>query len=394
MTGNQAERSDRFIELPARMVLTSEGIKAFQKAGTPVQRVLNREGVPREGLEAPRFNGKTAQKLVMNSLLEEICTQLPDMLSRRYQIISTTNLIVYAILYKKLSPSLGKMMFESQIVRDFNRKNPKNSIVDLKHVNLEQANALFQKHPGLFEKIENDIRQLVEARIQARSGIEDEDRQAMAMSLPKFLAWIDRRIWFLYYVIFQTSMRDQMRNVFAGMIARYLEHTRLATHLSHLVMEFIQNAEKAHFERLIVRAGMAARDEVDKFLRDSENRKKVIAAAIKTKQHLDISWNMNPERLSVGQHYRVQITISNFGLIEDDVRDALVRKMKTNVDGIGISDFYTGGDGDPDKLGAGLGLLYNSYLEDLCKQEGINYRCSIYPEPRLEKTTVRIEMAL
>ena len=103
---------------------------------------------------------------------------------------------------------------------------------------------------------------------------------------------------------------------------------------------------------------------------------------------------MNPERLSVGQHYRVQITISNYGLIEDDVRDALVRKMKTNVDGIGISDFYTGGDGDPDKLGAGLGLLYNSYLEDLCKQEGINYRCTIYPEPRLEKTTVRIEMAL
>ena len=119
----------------------------------------------------------------------------------------------------------------------------------------------------------------------------------------------------------------------------------------------------------------------------------VIGAAAKARQLLDLSWNMNPERMSVGQQYRIQISISNFGIIDDRVRLDLAKKMKTNVDGIRISDFYTGGD-DPEKLGAGLGLLYNSYLEDICKNEGIQYRCNIYPEPAKEKTTVRIEISL
>ena len=65
--------------------------------------------------------------------------------------------------------------------------------------------------------------------------------------------------------------------------------------------------------------------------------------------------------------------------------------MKTDTAGIALADFYedTGGG---DKLGAGLGLLYNSYLEDVCREKGIRYFCTLYPEPRLEKTTVTLDL--
>ncbi|MCB1317837.1 MAG: hypothetical protein KDK27_17850, partial [Leptospiraceae bacterium] len=251
MQAPSEERSDKFINLPARMILTAEGLKLFQKNGTPLKRVENREGITREGLESPRYNAATVQKMAMNSYLEEIFVHLPDLLSRRYDIISTNNLIVYAILYKKLSPSLAHTIFQTQVVRDFNRKNPKNSIVDLKHINPQQAEQLVKSHANLFKQIETDLKTEIIQRIDTHPSYNDEDRNAMRMSLPKFLAWIDKRIWFLYYIIYQTSMREQMKHVFAGMVAKYLEHTRIATHLSNLVMEFVQNAEKAHFERLI-----------------------------------------------------------------------------------------------------------------------------------------------
>lgn len=389
----QTERSDKFIELPTRLILTNEGVSLFHKSGTPLERVGNRLGVIKEGLESHRFNAATAQKLVLNSYLEEIYVCQPDLLSRRFQIISTNNLIVYAILYKKLSPSLASTMFETQVVRDFNRKNPKHSIVDLKHINPKQAEQLIKANALLFKSIEHDIAEDVIQQVDMRTGLSDEDRQAMVMSAHKFVAWIDKRIWYLYFIIYQTALREKIKNVFSGMVARYLEHTRIATHLSNLIMEFVQNAEKAHFERLIVRAGLSHKDEVDRFLRERKNREAVVDQARINNQMLEISWNMNPERLSVGQQYRIQVNISNYGLIEERMRDKLNKKLKANTDGIKISDFYKTAD-DPDKLGAGLGLLYNSYLEDICKSEGIQYKCNIFPEPKKEKTTVSIEISL
>ena len=392
-TAPQTERKDRFVELPTRMILTGSGLALLRKAGTPVVRVLNRDGIQREGLESPRFNAGTIQKMVMNSYIEEIFAPVPDLLSRRYHVISTNNLIVYAILYKKLSPSLAKTMFETNVVREFNRKNPKNSIVELKQIPTQTAETLKKAKADHFKKLEAELQQSVSNLIRKNPALSDEDRRSMVLSLPKFLAWIDTRIWYLYYVIYLSGYREQMRNVFSRVLAQYLDHTRIATHLSNLLMEFVQNAEKAHLERIIVKGGFAPRNQVDKYLRNRENRQMVIGAAAKARQLLDLSWNMNPERMSVGQQYRIQISISNFGIIDDRVRLDLAKKMKTNVDGIRISDFYTGGD-DPEKLGAGLGLLYNSYLEDICKNEGIQYRCNIYPEPAKEKTTVRIEISL
>lgn len=393
-TAPQTERKDKFVELPTRMILTGAGLSLFQKSGTPVKRVLNRDGIQREGLESARFNAGTIQKMVMNSYIEEIFAPVPDLLSRRYHVISTNNLIVYAILYKKLSPSLATTMFETNVVREFNRKNPKNSIVDLKQIPTQTAEALKKAKAEHFVKLEAELQKGVSDLIMSNASLSDEDRQSMVLSLPKFLAWIDTRIWYLYYVIYMAGYRESMYRVFTKMLAQYLDHTRIATHLSNLLMEFVQNAEKAHFERIIVKNGYAPRDQVDKFLRDRENRQLVITTAAKSRTNLDLSWNMNPERMSVGQQYRIQISISNYGIIDDRVRGDLAKKMKTNTDGIKISDFYTGGADDEDKLGAGLGLLYNSYLEDICKNEGIQYRCNIYPEPAKEKTTVRIEISL
>ncbi len=68
--------------------------------------------------------------------------------------------------------------------------------------------------------------------------------------------------------------------------------------------------------------------------------------------------------------------------------------MGTDTEGINIASFYEDSDDEETKLGAGLGLLYNSYLEQICKKEGIHYKCVIYPEPKKQKTTVKIDIRL
>ncbi len=388
------ERKDTFIHLPVVMIFTREGLALLNKANNPnVKKVTGREGAPREGLDSASYNAPTVQKMIMNSYLEEIYVCLPDLLRKRHEIISTNNMVLYSILYKKLTPALAQMLFSSPVVADFNRKNPKHSMVDLKHINRQSADKLVTAKGDLFKQVRDEIYETVLSLNWNSESLTPEEKEVRIRSLPKFINWIDNRIWYLYYIIYQTPLRDEMQKSFAKMISRYLDHTRLATHLSNLLMEFVQNAEKASFERLIVRNNMAAREEVDTFIRNRQNREFVIKEAEKQGQMLQLSWNMNSERSSIGRQFRVLTTISNYGLIDEKIRRDLSTKMKTDVEGISLANFYQDS-GDTGKLGAGLGLLYNSYLEDLCKKEGLFYRCNIYPEARTEKTTVQIEIAL
>jgi hypothetical protein len=384
-------RKDPFIHLPASIILTASGLK-FVGANPAIQKVLNREGSPKEGLMSPSFNAQTIQKLIMKSMIEEIFVSQPELLSFRNALISTNNLVVYAILYRKLSPALAKALFESRVVKDFNRKNPKHSIVDLKHVSQQKVEMLQQKFGPQLAAIKREIRELVTERILSSLNLTDEDMQARVRSLPKFIEWVDPRIWFVFYIIYNTDFKLQITNVFVNMLTAYLDHTRIATHLSNLLMEFVQNAEKAHLERLAYRNNLAARDSVDHFIRSRENREKLKAIALRNNELLEISWNMNPDRISTHSLSRIQIQVSNYGLIDEQTAQRLSRKMKSDIDGISLASFYS--ESDSDKLGAGLGLLYNSYLEEICRKENIPYRVSIYPEPKREKTTVKIDMTL
>lgn len=387
------QRSNPFIELPTRIFLTGEGLRLFAKNPGQLQKELNRDGIRKEGLISPRYNAVLVQKLVLNSYAEEIFVKEPELLRYRSDIISTNNLIVYAILYKKLSPSLAKMLFDSAVVKAYNRKNPKNSIASLGMISTEKVDMLRNEMKDTFETMEKEIYEEVSRRILENQIISEEDKKIRIRSLEKFIAWIDRRIWYLYLIIYQTPFKREMLHAFASMIATYLARTQIATHLSNLLMEFVQNAEKAHMERIIVKGKFAPLSAADAFMRDPGNRQLVFVHAAKMKQMLELSWNMNPETISVGQQYRVALTISNFGLITDEIQFKLSRKMRSNVNGISLASFYDGEDED-ERLGAGLGLLYNSFLEDICRQEGIHYKCNIFPEPQKEKTTVKLEIIL
>lgn len=385
------------IVLPSFIFLTPLGLEFIAKNGglkLEIKRYQNMNSFTKEGFFTKTFHAQVIQKFIMKCYIDEIYSKLPELLSLRSEIISTNNLVIYAILYRKLTPSLAQTLFQSKVVKEFNRKNPKYSMTELKHISPQKVDMMLSKYGNILENLKKTIREDITEKILSNSYLEDEDRFARIKSLPKFIDWIDNRVWFLFFVIYQNdSFKEEILRTFQSMIYNYLEHTIIATHLSNLIMEFIQNAEKAHYTILAHKYKQVPLNKVDEFIRKRENRLELRKIAIEQKQNLEISWNLNPEKLSAMSLSRLQIQISNYGLINEDTAQRLRRKMKADVDGISIASFYND-EGEENKLGAGLGLLYNSYLEQICKKEGIAYRCVIYPEPKTQKTTVKIDMTL
>ncbi|MCS6972392.1 MAG: hypothetical protein NZL89_05135 [Leptospiraceae bacterium] len=380
-----------FIDLEAHILLSDDGLHALAKSKTPIRRLSSHNGQQRPGLCSQAFNAATVQKMIMNSYIQEIYYSAPEFLSKRPQIISTTNLVIYAILYKMLSPTLAHKVIESPVLREFNRRNPKNAITDFRSIPQKVVDDFMQKNKAILDRIEHEMIDAVLNRITTDGKLSEEDKIVRMRSLEKFVRWVDKRIWYLYLVIYQTPLRQEIEQSYVELFFRYLDYTQIAVHTGNLVMEFIQNAEKAHLERIIVQNHLAPRDKADLFLRNRENRQKVVAIAERSGQKLEIAWLFHVDRISTGKAYNVKILISNYGLISETTRNQLAKKMKTDTSGIALADFYEDS-GDSGKLGAGLGLLYNSYLEDVCREKGIRYFCTIFPEPKLEKTTVTVDL--
>jgi len=342
-------------------------------------------------LESKNFNAQTVQKLVMNAYLEEIYTSKPELLRSRNPIMDTTKLVTFGILYRKMNLSLAKMLFDSSILKEYNRKNRFSQIANLNQIDRNKMQLLRKAKAEEFDLMELEVRNEIIQKIIKNREIEEEERLLRMRSLDKFIAFIDPRIWYLYYIIYHTPLRLEIIDLFSDLIDHYLDRTKIATHLASMVMELLQNAEKAHFERILMHLKMVRFNrDVDIFLKKIENRNKIIKIAESLNQNIDIAWRFDSNKSVGGRIYRVEIIISNYGLISNKIQRALSSKIQTETRNLNLSDFYN--ETGEDKLGAGLGLLYLSYLESECKNANIQFKCFVYPEPKKEKTTVKIQV--
>ncbi len=384
-----------YIKLPSSIFLTKEGVNALQGAGLAIQTIKDKDRFTRNGLITEGFNAPVVQKMIMRSMINEIAVSLPDLLTHRFEIISVNSLILYAVLYKKLSPALAEKLFQSEFVKDYNRKNPKGSLVSLNNISRIRARSLKNSFRSEFERNEKSLRQAVVDLIFLNQKLDDTDVAERIRSLDKFIRWVDERIWYLFFILNRTKAGPRFMADFASLFAVYLENTSIAAHSGNLLMEFIQNAEKAHFTRLVTNFSIEPVLDIDFYLRKKENRQKVISLAERTGELLDVSWTVQHSGARGNNSIRLVTTITNFGLIDEVQKKNIQKKMNTSVEGMALADFYKEDPfKNPSALGAGLGLLYNSYLEDYCRSRGIYYKSSVSPEPSREKTTVRIEMIL
>ncbi len=378
------------ILLPAELYVSAKGASALSSAGVKTVKLFDGSGAPREGFSAGGFNGSTIRNLIMKSLVDEIRVSLPELLSRRKHILSLNGLILYTVLYRKLNPVLAQRLLSSETVKEFNRKNPRISIVSLEHIDRSRVHGLRESLSEEFRKMETDLKTSIIEKIESDPEAGPEDRKSHIRSIDRFLEFIDERIWYLYFVINRTASGEKFRNTFAREIRRFLSHTVLADHFGNLLMEFIQNAEKAHFERIIQLYSLCPLSASDEFLRHRSNRKRIISLAERTGDMLDLSWIISRDRAGISSQFRMAAAVSNLGIISEGKRNLIQRKMQASAEGMALSDFYKFN--DDIHLGAGLGLHYNSYMEDFCRRNGIWYRASVFQEPGKERTTVKAEL--
>ncbi|RME88559.1 MAG: hypothetical protein D6767_09955 [Candidatus Hydrogenedentota bacterium] len=379
------DRTDVLIDLPVRLALYEDGIIHLFGSLTKLPYFTTSEGTRSQGIIRKGLNAPTTQKLIINGYVREIYVYLPELLVHRNKIIDLTRLSVYGLLYKKMNPTLAKLLLQSPVILEFNKQNPTSAIRSLSHVPLEQAKKIMAQKAQRKEILELEIRNEVVERILEDANLSEEDRLMHIKSLDKFVKFIDDRIWYLYMIVYASPLKEKVKYEFADLIASYLDRTKIATHLANVIMELVQNAEKANFDKLLMEMGwISSADESFSWLKNSEKRKKLVALAASQQKFLEIAWRFHKDEVMHKKDYRLDIVVRNPGIMTHSTEKKLASKMNTDVTDTSLSDFFS--ESKEEKLGAGLGLLYISYLKEECQKAKLDFKTSVYSD-RVEKKT-------
>ncbi len=386
------QKKNPFISLQAQCFLTDGGENFFTKKQIPLRDMVGPDGRKRYGFTTPNFHAYVIQKLIVKRMISDIFVAKPSLLEKRNEIMDITKLVIYGILYKKFGPQLSKILVSTEMMDRYNKKNATKKITLNSKFNYDAISKLFEMKK---EEI-TGLKKLMLARpismIDTDEEIRPEDKLEKKLIVTKFVEMIDKQAWYMFYLISQTDERQTIIKQVEQQLIDYLEKTKVADYFSLMLMEIIQNAEKAHLEKIARQKNMLKpTDNIDNFLRDKGCREMAIEQAKKWNHYLNLSWKFeNPNVELDEEEYKLQVQVVNKGVVEQKAKKSMQSKIKTEVKESSLANFYE--HSDADKLGAGLGLFYLSYIDEACRNFNIKFESRIITDEKKEETIVHMSL--
>jgi len=386
-------KKNPIINIPANVILNEKGESYFSSMGVPLKSVSGINGRKRFGFCSNILEVPLVKTVAKGNFLEEVYTRETDLISRKAEIQDITKLLFYNLIYTKFIPHLREVLLNTNLIEKYNLKNPSAKIT-------HETKFDEQKIKAFFASRKEEISKMITNILKKPYKIIDEDKEIKEKEekkniLKTMLNHITLREWFLFFLITTDAReRDIVTERISDLMIIYLGKTKIADYLGFLVVELIQNAEKATLEKVAKIKGIVKKDDdsrtTDTLLKDQNTRKKLIEIARQTNYHIELSWKLKEigDKLNT---LRYEITVSNKGVIPKAKRNEVKNKSQTDIEGLSLADFYqeTG-----QQLGAGLGLFYISYINEESIKQGIKFTSIIDSDDDKDTTYVVLKVSV
>jgi hypothetical protein len=255
--------------------------------------------------------------------------------------------------------------------------------------NPEIVSAFMEKNSETIKTLKDLLLLDPYAIIESDKDMNAEEKKERKRIMQRFVEQIDDNMWFLLHFVSKSKGRFEVIERINLVLVSYVKKTKIADYIGFMLMELVQNAEKAHFERLAKsKKLMTDMDKIDVLLKNRKTRESLYEIAAKTNSLINLNYTFEGDVLNVSSRLKLQISLTNKGCIIDKAKKDLSKKIKTETREASLASFYQ--ESDPDKLGAGLGLYYLSYLEDACAEEKMKFEARIASDDRRDETSVLI----
>jgi hypothetical protein len=371
------------IHFPSKYMLNMTGVEYCIRRQIPMQDLHGWDGRKAVGFEWRTCRADLIEKLVMLDLLSHIEINRPEFVSIRNQLISMTQSILTGAFTARFRSELRRRIAsEPTLTATFAKPS---------------AMALLADYASIAAALQSQARRiaLIRAAIKAEcgenspNGISPFEIDEGPRSIDGLIDAIDNKTMLTLALAGPNAVRfaAEMALVFARRIG-------LAGHLSLLLMELIQIAEKSYFQSLTShdRVARAHPEEVQSLLAEPEYRERLIRIATQRGESmiLDISFDgltgLCPGSGVLGIAVRTKGLIGQawLGMGRMSRADSL---KTTNLECLLKSAAR-------DDQFAELSLAYYAAFEEACARENIGFTSSVILDGKTNETVTTMRIAI
>lgn len=349
----RSDRNPTLIRLPVKVLLTRSGVAALSAKGDRIRRYLLSDSSEEPGIQLADFTPPTLQKLVFLGYVSKVEMPLEDVVGTRSDVMDFAKLLTYALLYRQFDTAVYNIIIQSDLVHDWNRRNPKKPIDFKTKVKTDYLQSVLDRNANAVEFARNSLSQPVLDWIEQKSTLQSDEKRVQRLLMDRFLDHISPLSWFLLTAYSNSAPARATIEEIRTVLQRYLDKAVVGEYLGLMVLELLTSL-------------------------DPDAEVGVVYVLWKFNQRKDVS----------GDRQRLHIVLSNDADRFKEVKDKVHLRAGIDVGEKSLQDFYAS-DGQSE-FELNLGLYYLSFLNDACKRLDVLFESFVNRSAKTGRTLINI----
>lgn len=387
--GSQERKA--LIDLPVKVILTELGTTFFIKNNKPLRKFKLADSVEEHGILMDRFAPGSLQRMMLIDYVSKVEISNSEFVTIRQEVMDLAKLITYTMLYRQYDAYIFQRVMGSELIKQWNRKNPANIIDDKTKINEAFLQGVVKEKERAIDEIKQSILAPMHAFITRNSSLLPEEKNIQLLLSEKYLNNLRPFIWFILSKFkgldgYETLVKDLRTS-----LAEYMEKAKIAEYLALNVMELATNAENSNLKREAKALFRGAVD-MNSVLFDPNVRRQVIESLKRRGELVYISWKLGSRGSSIGTQNKLQLTIFNKESEYEKMKEAIDEKKSADLKKRSLQDFYK--DLPDGEANTELGLYYLSYLSEACDKVNIKFESLVNQLPGSDLTVISLVINL
>ncbi len=387
--GSQERKA--IIELPVKVILTDVGTTFFIKNRKNLRKFKLADNVEEYGILLDRFTPSSLQRMILIDYVSKVEISNGEFVTIRQEVMDISKLITYSMLYRQYDAYIFQRVLSSDVIKNWNRKNPANIIDDKTKINDNfLLNEIKEKEKDI-QEIKQAILAPMYAFISKNSSLLAEEKNIQLLLSEKFLNNLRPFTWFIIAKFKRADGYELLIKDIRTSLAEYMEKAKIAEYVALNIMELATNAENTNLKREAKAIFKGAVD-MNSVLFDPNVRRQVIESLERKGELVYLSWKIGSRGSSIGTQGKLQITIYNKESEYEKMKEAFDEKKSADLKKRSLMDFYKElPDGEANTE---LGLYYLSYLSEACEKVNVKFESMVNQMSASDLTVISLVINL
>jgi hypothetical protein len=358
-----ARKKEPIIDLPLKIMLTSEGVEWFIRNHKQPKRLRMADNRLAYGLALSSFSAESLQTMINIDYIAAVEITRTEFSDKRREVIDLTKLIVYRILYRGFEEESYRMLLASPLIRRWNRAHPSRIIDEKSIFDRAQMDGLLASCSAELPLVTEDIESGLKKEIDADRHLGEEEKEILHHLCDRFVNGMRNITWCVLARSRSAPEYPALITQMCSLLRAYLAKTRISEYLALMITELLTYTEALHAME-IARKLFPKTQPTLQMLRSPKLRGELARFMEDQEDYLSLSYQVSSRTPSIGTQNRLRIVLFNRAREYRKVKEQIENKIGLDIKEKSLVEFYRrmpSGEMDTE-----LGLYYLSFLHEEC----------------------------